>query len=290
MIYDLRFLFSALVLALSFAAAPLTMLVHNNTLYILATIFLLVCGLVMLPRPYLHMKKLRKKLREGIPPDHHADWKRKKKRYYTLWITIAVLVVFTFGHDLALNLDLHQRDIDKYQKEVPFVVLQDMTEKKVSHSNPQKEFVEEFNKEHGTSFSTDIYDGLDSTVETWFSPVTPVNYIWRERGKIYDTDGTTIASSHLVITYHEAWNPELARALAEEYSAAENSTKSAFDMGVTDLDFVYGYYDDYQQPVLILQHGNIVIKAYMYDNSNSSICTFQEWVDAMAERLKEGGA
>lgn len=66
LVWDLWWLISLADLLLPFTAFPMTVLVHNNLFHMISTFALLCCGIVMLPRPFLYVRALRKKLRAGI--------------------------------------------------------------------------------------------------------------------------------------------------------------------------------------------------------------------------------
>lgn len=96
----------------------------------------------------------------------------------------------------------------------------------------------------------------------WSNAVSKSNYYWHENGDFLHSDGT-IENISIIVSYHEASNPILAKHLIWDYYWDDKATKITSDVNkISGYDIDYGLtYHNWGYLVVIAQKGNTIIKA-----------------------------
>ena len=109
-------------------------------------------------------------------------------------------------------------------------------------------------------------------------------YSWYESATLTG-DGQTLSGS-LLVTYHETAFPWLAKCLAKGYLREEQDSKYFHHKSLPDLNVDYAVATG-SSPTVIIQDGNVIIKAviFLYDENQNS--QYQQWAMQMAQLLQE---
>ncbi len=96
----------------------------------------------------------------------------------------------------------------------------------------------------------------------WSNAVSELNYFWHENHDYLHSDGTT-ENIRLLVSYHEASNPILAKHLIWDYYWDDKASKITSDVNkISGYDIDYGItYRNWNFLVVIAQKGNTIIKA-----------------------------
>ncbi len=96
----------------------------------------------------------------------------------------------------------------------------------------------------------------------WSNAVSKLNYFWQEEYDYLHSDGTT-ERIQILVSYHKASNPILAKHLIWDYYWKDKTTKIRSDVKkISGYDIDYGItYRNWNFLVVIAQKGNTVIKA-----------------------------
>ena len=218
----------------------------------------------------LSLRRLKKRLKEGIPPDHRKDWKKTRRRWFGsrvlfwgLFILVFVLLFRMLGDTLE-NRDRMPRS--EYPGKPPFATLADFAE-----------------GEYRTTWNDIHYD----YASRWSNAFLEEGVEWSEQAEIRRPDGTRL-SGGLKITYFDARSEALAKLLAKEFKRTDraNARKDYEELACPDLgvDDAAAYRSLAHFPCIVLRKGNIVLRALFYQTGSDSLI-LEEWAGILAESL-----
>ncbi|MBO4676798.1 MAG: DUF2812 domain-containing protein [Oscillospiraceae bacterium] len=219
----------------------------------------------------LSLRRLKKRLKEGAPPDHRKDWKKTRRRWFGsrvlfwgLFILLFVLLFRMLG-DALENRDRMPRS--EYPGKPPFATLADFAE---------GEYRRTWNDIH--------YD----YASRWSNAFLKEGVEWSEQAEIRRPDGSRL-SGGLKITYYHARSEALAKLLAKELQRTDRASARKYyeELASPDLgmDDTAAYHALAHFPCVVLRKGNIVIRALFYQTGNDTVI-LEEWAGILAESLK----
>jgi len=232
-----------------------------------AFLTMLVTAVVVAVKDFLHVRKLRKQLKNNIPLDHnkpwrkHANLKRAGKIALVLLYTYVIIAVFV-SCGSTMNRSYTHTPAEEFPGDPPFVTCADMGQ------FTKSEFLSGYN----------AYNRYSTTL-------APAIIEWKEYGYLLTEDGITYHGG-LMIDYYETASPWLARGLVDNfmYEHEKHEGFRLFTAPDIDVDYVVCY--DYIYPVVLIQHDNIFIRAIVsleYQDENA----VEEWALLMAEYLTQ---
>ena len=251
--------------------------VLRSAIYLGAPIFLLGHLLILWSifsplREFSHLRKLSRRLQEGLPADHHKDWKKSARRHFAAKGAFLILLAVWIG----LVLTAWQRDTDKvdtvsladFKEPVPFATMADLL--------PQGQFTLD-----------DMGFGNEVTLRSsWLAP----SFIeFDQTGTVKNQEKTV--QGGINVEYYHTVSPLLARLLAKELQWYDKkgpshyealSTPSAQELGV---DSVTGYTAIF--PTLVMVKGEKVLKVTFYQTSPSYTMPLEEWAPIFAQSLSK---
>lgn len=258
----------------------------------------------------VHLRKLRRKLLNGQPFQHHKEWQKNALRHHVVRGMEILLVAVWIGmmvHLLGMAIsEEYEVPLDEYEGNPPFATMVDLAEGMWREENGAAG-----GKADGSDVSVSAYRfsllGIANTVYEWSDPVAPVNFNWDEVAEVTLSDGRRIEGS-LYVDYHETAHPALARQLAREYQWREKYdhwmanlfskdedeyeelevdwTAAAKSAGVGGFDFAVAFYNEMHIPTVILQKGNKVIHAAFHQYQSADQIPQEVWIGMMAESVK----
>ena len=249
-----------------FTQMPCWSLVHMGLAYHLAQLFALVwIGADSLLR-WLHLHRMRKQLKAGIPLDHSKPW--KKGAVFHLFSKIAyVLVIFIlfgimFG-SCTRSLDLDYIDTADYPGEAPFATAEDILP---GGSFTRQRFLQGYN-----AYTVDSTFFASSIIE------------WKEYGDLRSPDGQIYEGS-LIVTYYDTRWPWLAEGLMDDLyrNAEDNSHFAVLPAPELDVEEVLCYNNVY--PAILIRQGNILVEASVGLECRDHYL-LEEWAHRMAQML-----
>ncbi len=248
---------------------PVTVFVALGFFVTICTLFLLIYFLLEPLLFMIRMSKLLRRIRSGESIHQKKDWRKTKWRYYAMKILFALASIGFFVGLFAVWIRNNSPiPLSEYAEPLPFVTLEDLAGE--------------------GSYTPKKFSGFNE-VTVWEGLLLPVTYDFSQFGTLTTADGTEM-SAHLMITYHEAASPWMARQMMKEYLRYADKGKY-FDQvtGIAAGEVtVYSYLNRYGLQTLIFQHGAIVMEVYLtvYDDDG----TYKDlWIQKMAERLLEQG-
>ncbi len=167
-----------------------------------------------------------------------------------------VCVLISYWNDSILG--THEIPIEEYKGEIPFATMADLL--------PE-----------GTHRYADYNFG--NTVQSWSDLLSPVNIVWDEISEVKSPDGINLDGG-LDVYYHETLSPFVASSLAKDFHRHDRQEKhyDELEVDLPNLDYCAAYSDNLHFPVVIMQKGNIVVRARMYQTGSSEM-PLQEWAE-----------
>ncbi len=219
-------------------------------------------------KEYNYLNKMKKRLQNG---ESLVREEKEKKINATLKdiCRIVVLIVWLFMLFTNKNNILIRRKTMPLKEDLtfPFATMIDFVEKSIGY---QSEF-KDMNK-----FSS------------WSDWLAPVNVIYSEHATIKISEDSAI-SGGLQIEYHELINSWLAQRVAQEYVEKDKKNRYFEEVECVGLDVDYSvtYLNELHFETVVLREGNKVIHAWFYNVSPTSELEFKEWVECVANHIKE---
>ncbi len=108
--------------------------------------------------------------------------------------------------------------------------------------------------------------------------------VYRETATVKQSDGTEF-SGGLMVDYYSMASEGLARAAAKELARAARLKKNYEVIELSDMgaDYQSAYYDNTHMPTVILQKGNTVIKALLYQTGSHTV-SIEEWAGELMKQ------
>lgn len=122
----------------------------------------------------------------------------------------------------------------------------------------------------------------------WPDWLAPCNLEWSEHASICLNDGASRIEGGLDVEYHEMAAPFLARWMAWELRPRRSLGPGYAVLELTPLnvDYAAAYQETTMFPTVVLQKGNVVIKATFYQTSEEQL-ELEEWAKILADSLGE---
>lgn len=203
----------------------------------------------------VYLSRIKKRLEAGESIVRRV--KRSSVRYIAPRIAFAVLAAVTVCLFIARwsEADKGRVPLEEYAGELPFATIADIVPGKYERMG--------FPVTDGIQVRSDI--------------LAPVVIDFREYAAVTVTGGKAF-SGGLLIDYYETVSPRLARAAAEELllNARLKRHYTPIELDDTGADMQAAYYDEVHMPTVILQKGNRVIKATLYQTGEYTI-SMDEW-------------
>ena len=253
----------------------LTMIAVGTWFFVL-TVGLILWVLADSLTAFVHLGKLQKKLRDGggFGSDKNSAKSRKWQaiRYHgknILKLALVLILVCGFLQGWSLpDMGKDTVSLGDYTGTLPFATMRDFLD-------------EECIDYRETMFGTEY-----NCVKEWSDWLAPRCIAYVEHAQLTLSDGR-ILDGGLYIDYYEAATAVIAAELAKECSGINRSKKEYAYMEAPklDADYAAAYYDDLHFPNIVIQKGNIVIRAEFFQASENDTIGFEEWVRILADSI-----
>ena len=216
----------------------------------------------------VHLRRLRGRLSRGEPLNHHKRWKKAAVRHRVRgFMLLACCLVWLglFLHLWSADLtDARKLPLDAYTGDPPFATIIDFAP--------------------GGDYALDNF-GISNTVEIRSDWLAPVVIHWSETATVTLPDGRTV-SGGLLVDYYQTAAPWLARKAAHEYLRTARRSKHYESLPLPPLGVDYATAYSNYFPTLLLQKGNLVLKAEFYQTSPNYELSLAEWAQIMAASIQ----
>ena len=218
-----------------------------------------------------YLQGLKRRLKEGAPPDHRKDWKKIRRRWFGSRVLFCVLFILLIVLLLGLlGVELEHRDRiprSEYPGKPPFATLADFAEGEYR----------------------ELRNGmLDAYAVKWSNAFLKEGVEWFEHGEIRRPDGAVL-SGGLKIAYYDARSEALAKLLAKELQRVDRASarKDYEELASPDLgmDDTAAYRSLAHFPCVVLRKGNVVLHALFYQTGNDTVI-LEEWARILADSLR----
>lgn len=215
--------------------------------------------------------RLQKKLRESGGLTSGKNWRSgaayyhgKKFLRFVLGIALVCILLHKWS-DSVMNVG--KVPLDSYAGVIPFATIRDFADGEGYYRMTMQRISESFN-----------------TVEEWSDWLAPQCIEYNEHAQITMPDGR-ILEGGLYVEYYETVNETIARWLAEECYRIDKRQKSyeAMEAPALNVEFAAAYRNRVHVPTILIQDGNIVIRAFFYQTSSNYTVAFEEWVGKIAD-------
>lgn len=225
-------------------------------------VIMMVGALIMNGKRFLHIRRLRKQLKNNIPLDHNKSWKKNSTWHRVgsiLWDVVLILLIAVLCTNCA-NTFQEDTSTAEYPGDPPFVTIADLSP---SGTYTAQKF------------------GSYNTYKTYSTTLAPNIIEWKEFGEIRAADGIVIDGS-LSIDYYETVSPTLARGLVDDflYYYGRYDDFQIIDAPDIDADYVVAF--DYIFPTVLIQQDNIFICATVGLEYQEDYL-LEEWAQMMTE-------
>lgn len=217
----------------------------------------------------LHLRRLRKRLKQGQPLNHQKDWKKHGLWYRVsqgihagLLVACAIVLLCRWSEDAT---GANILELERYTGDIPFATMEDF--------RPDAAFVLE-----------DM--GFGNEIKSRSDPLAPVFLSLSQAGKLESANGERI-SGGIEVTYIETLFPWMAQELAREYEAYDRRTcgkryAALPSPDVPQAESVKAYRAIF--PTLILTRDNKMIRFQFYQTSEDTL-PLSEWAVVVADSL-----
>lgn len=239
---------------------------------------LLLCDLIRKLRAIATLSRYKKQLENGEPLPHRADYRRGWKYHVpgilrkALWVLLLIVFLTKAGSWIT-----EENYVPLDGQTFPFATLQDL------YPNATIE------RQQGL---------LESEVLRWSDPLAPENYDFTEWAQV-TIDGKT-SDYYLTVEYHELRFEWTARLLARELLSQSGAnvvdqtlTKlfgdeptTAAELILPDADYAATFYLNRDEPTLILQHNNTVLRIHLDHLGGRHEFTMEELAQAFLSHLR----
>lgn len=248
-------------------ATPVMASIYMGTWFYLFTHFLIAWWIVHAIVKVIYLRRLIKRLSDGIPLDHSKNWRKKAAFNRIKPIVFTVLILVWFGCFMNLwSKDItgeNKIPLEDYTDPLPFATMEDFIDGEFKMANY----------------------GFSNTVELRSDWIAPTVVYFDQNGEVVSDDGTKIEGG-LTIKYYKTIAPSLAMELAREHQRDDkHDHKKRFKLLETpdiDADYVIAYTALF--PVCIIVDGNTAVYAQFYQVGDSDL-DMQSWASAIAESI-----
>lgn len=232
--------------------------------------FLVIFGAAVLTLiRFVHLLKLRQKLNNDIPLDHHKPWRKQAffsrlSKFIGWGFYVLILLMMLTRCTLGFTDNLQ---IGQYTDDPPFVTIADLC--------PDGSY---------TLNNGDVYN----TVSVDESFLAPLYMEWHEDADVVASDGKTIGG-RLDVIYYETKTSWLAEQLAKEfYKKAQGAYAFIpWETPDIDVDYIIAYTaQNSGHPTVIMQQGNIFVQGYIDIFDNTGYNYLNEWATQMARMME----
>lgn len=203
----------------------------------------------------IYLSRIKKRLEAGESIVRRV--KRSSARYIAPRIAFAVLAAATVCLFITRwsEADKGRVPLEEYAGELPFATIADIVPGEYER------------------IGFPVTDGIQTRSDI----LAPVVIDFREYAAVTVSGGKAF-SGGLLIDYYESVSPRLARAAAEELLLNAKLKRHYTPIELADMgaDMQAAYYDEVHMPTVILQKGNRVIKATLYQTGEYTI-SMEEW-------------
>lgn len=250
-----------------FNREPFRFMVTFGSIY--AVLFLLYfTGVLLVDAGRLrNILRLQKQLKQNIPMDHRKDWKSGKRFHRVMRLvalfTFALAITSIFSSCTRVMAMPKTATVD-YPGNPPFVTVSDLY--------PEHTFTD-----GGLRDMYNYYQRYDSDL-------CKEMIDWREFVKIHVKEGKQIGTATMIVAYYDTAAPWLAKGLAQDFLRRDAQWKgidSLKRLQDPELGFDYVFTYNNIMPTMVIQHGNIMVKASVYKEAD-----LYRWAEGMAELLK----
>lgn len=225
-------------------------------------------------RAFVHLKKVQKALMNNGYYSPDTTWKKNAAPYFSRKIVktvLAFVLVFAFLQTWSDSItDKNKVLIEDYHGEIPFATMADFA---------------------GSGYKGYEYTmtGLSmgfNTIEVKSDWLAPVCIEFNEHAKIQRADGTFLDGG-LYVEYCELKNPTLAKLMAQELYRLDKIKKrfQLIDTPELEADYVIAYSNDLHWPTVIIQKGNVVLKAFFFQTSQTYTMPYGEWASILNDSI-----
>lgn len=219
-----------------------------------------------------YLRRMKRKLRAGTPPDHGRDWKKRRIRYFGLRAVFLFLFLLYCVLGLKLlNAEIMQEGrvaLSDYPGVPPFATLRDFAE-----------------GEYRETWADTRFD----YVSEWSNALLLSGMQWREHADVSRPDGTTLRGG-LYVDYFAARSEWLARLIAAEYRRADRvkARKNYEPLVLPDLGLEEqaAYRNELHFPTLVLRRGCTVLCATFYQTGEDAPIPLEEWAAILTDSIR----
>ena len=269
---DLRFgvfaqIFSAVLALRWLVREPYRYVVTFGSIYAVLFVLFFMGTVIHDIRHLRHIIRLQKRLKEDIPVDHNKDWKRGivfRKGIKLAALSVWCLTIVTILSSCTRVMSMPKTATVDYPGDPPFMTISDLY--------PEHTFTD--------GGLRDLYNYY----QRYDSDLCEEMIDWREFVKIHIEEGTEIGTATMIVEYYDTASPWLARGLARDFLRRDAQWKGIDSLErLPDPDLGFDYVFTYNEilPTMVIQHGNIMVKATLSKEED-----LYRWAEEMAERLK----
>lgn len=211
--------------------------------------------------------RLRKKLKQNIPMDHSRDWRKGAKLHKSIRLSvflISMLAILTFFSTMFRTMSSPKADTGDYPGDPPFLTVADLYP--------------------GYGFQSAGLDGMYNYYQRLDSDLCREMIDWREFVKIQVKEGKEIGTATMIVEYYDTASHWLAKGLAMDFIRRDAQWKGIDSLErLPDPDLGLDYVFTYNEilPTMVIQHGNIMVKATLSKKED-----LYRWAEGMSEMLK----
>ena len=240
--------------------------------FLLPLELVVLLGLGILFAELRYLRRLRRKLLAGSPPDRKKDWRSVAIWYHAahgaFWLLLILYAVLSLR---ILGVRLEHRDrtpLADYTGTPPFATIADFAE--------------------GTYTETWADVNFDY-VSQWSNVFLHTGMEWGEHAEVRRADGSRLEGG-LYVDYFEARSEWLAKRIAAEYrrvvKARAGKTYEPLTLPDLGLDEASACRDVTHHPTVVLRKGNTVVRAMFYQTGEDERLPLEEWAAIMADSIR----
>ncbi len=245
--------------------------VELGTWFFLIGLLLVLWGLVDAVRRVVLLKRMQRQLRETGQLEKTSGSRRSMILYYVKRILKPLLILLWLLYLLLYPGGEEERRIplDQYQGQLPFATIRD------------------FAGEGAQDYQATLMGMGFNTLLERQDLLAPRCIDYHENAQITMADGSLL-SGGLMVDYYETRSPQIARALAIELHRHDRWERDYAPIDIEgldlDADWACAYKTVTHFPTVVLQKGNVVVRAQFYQLVESQL-SLDEWAGILADSL-----